>query len=80
MNKTIDFLSNKKNKQRLLRLLKKNGEYLGFRKTEGFIYLLNIGEVDGNAVFIEVALNNGDLTILGTHVGEEVNEFIHIAN
>jgi len=74
MNQTVSFLSNKRNKQRLLSMLKKNGEYLTFSKKDGFIYLLNIGEADGNAVYIEVAMNNGELTILGTHIGDEVNE------
>jgi hypothetical protein len=79
MNQTVNFLSSKRNKQRLLNLLKKNGEYLAFCKKDGFIYLLNIGEADGNPVYLEVAMSNGDLTILGTHVGAEVEELRRIA-
>ena len=72
MTNQIRNLAEKKNKQRLLSMLKEKGEYLAFSKNDGFIYLLHIGQADGQNVYIEVALKNGNLDILGTHKEEAI--------
>lgn len=71
MNNYIKFLSIEKNRERLLRMLKKNGEYLSFNLQHGYIYLVPIGEVEGNTVQLKVGLKNSKLSILGSFMGDE---------
>jgi hypothetical protein len=52
------------NKVRLLKLLKKNGEYLSFNPKLGFIYCLQVGISNGIPVQIKVSMKSGMVKII----------------
>lgn len=53
----------KNNKERLLKLLKTDGEFLEFREKVGFIYAVKIGEAEGMEVMLKIAMLAGNFTI-----------------
>ncbi|WP_121616677.1 hypothetical protein [Virgibacillus halodenitrificans] len=63
IEKFQEFFGRKRNKERLLNLLKREGEFLEFRENVGFIYAIKIGEAENTDIMLKIAMLNGDLTI-----------------
>jgi len=53
-----------RNKNRLLNMLKKHGQFLNFSNVHGYIYSLEVGEVAGKTVSLQVGLKAGKVTII----------------
>lgn len=68
VEKFIKHFSFKRNKERLLNLLKTEGEYVEFIEGSGYIYAVKIGEADGNDVMLKVNMYNGELTIIDAFI------------
>lgn len=68
VEKFIKHFSFKRNKERLLNLLKTEGEYVEFIEGSGYIYAVKIGEADGNDVMLKVNMYNGELTIVDAFI------------
>lgn len=60
----INYYSKKENKEKLLTRLKSEGKYQRLTQTEGYIYTIKIGEVEGQEVSLEVSMKSGTLKIL----------------
>lgn len=58
------FFGMKNNKERLLNLLKNEGEFLEFKEKVGFIYAVKIGEAEGMDVMLKIAMLSGNFTVL----------------
>ncbi|MEK3992670.1 hypothetical protein [Robertmurraya sp. FSL R5-0851] len=61
-NRFLDYFNC--NKGRVLRLLKQEGEYQSFSPEHGYLYLLEVGKVAGNALMLQVGVKSGELIIL----------------
>lgn len=64
IEKIRNFFGMDKNKERLLTLLKKEGEYLEFSELKGFVYAVKIGEAENSEVMLKVAMRQGRFEIL----------------
>lgn len=64
IEKMKNFFSVKRNKDRILNLLKQEGEYVEFKEKVGFIYAVKIGEAEGMDVMLKVSMLNGEFNIL----------------
>lgn len=61
-NRFLDYFN--RNKGRVLRLLKQEGEYQSFSREHGYLYLLEVGKVAGKALKLKVGVKSGELIIL----------------
>ncbi|MEX3623788.1 hypothetical protein [Viridibacillus arvi] len=66
IEKIKNFFNMKRNKDRLLELIKK-GEYIEFEEKIGFIYAVKIGEAEDMDVMLKVSMLNGQFTILDSY-------------
>lgn len=62
------FFGMKRNKERLLALLKSEGEYVEFKEKKGFIYAMKIGESEGMDVMLKVSMLAGKFEILDAFI------------
>jgi hypothetical protein len=77
IEKIQKFFGMKRNKERLLNLLKREGEYLEFKEKIGYIYAVKIGEVEGGMdVMLKVAMLGGNLTVLDAFMREKQEQEI----
>jgi hypothetical protein len=67
------FFGMEKNKQRLIKLLKSEGEYLEFIEKKGYIYAVKIGEAEGKDVMLKVAMLNGKFEIMNAFTRQQVS-------
>lgn len=65
-----------KKKKTLINELKKSGEYQGFSKTNGFVYLLPNGEVDGKSISMRVSIKGGKIKVLDPAVSIPLQKII----
>lgn len=61
------FFGMEKNKERLIDLMKTEGEYLKFSEKQGYIYGVKIGESGGGDVMLKVAMKAGHIEILNSY-------------
>lgn len=66
VEKIKKYFENKRNKERLIELMKQ-GEYLEFVESLGFIYGVKIGEMEGNNLMLRVAMKNGAFKIMDAY-------------
>lgn len=74
IEKIQKFFGMKRNKERLLELLKNKGEFLEFKEKVGFFYAVKIGEVEGMDVMLKVCMFKGEFTILNAFKRMKENE------
>lgn len=67
-----NYFKQKRNADRLFRLLKQHGKYIHFSQTYGYLYEVVVGELDGSKIILEVSLFKGKCQVLG--VRGEKNE------
>lgn len=54
----------KRNKSRVLRLIKQEGEFQSFSPEHGYLYLLEVGKLADKALKLQVGVKSGELIIL----------------
>lgn len=67
IEKIKKYFEMKRNKERLIELMKQ-GEYLEFVESLGFIYGVKIGEAEGNDLMLRVAMKNGEIKVMDAYI------------
>ena len=71
-NRLKMFYSTKRNKSRLISMLKFEGEYLDFVEQKGYVYELKVGEINRFNIILTVAIQNGEVEVLNGFLREGV--------
>lgn len=71
-NRLKMFYSTKRNKSRLISMLKLEGEYLDFVEQKGYVYELKVGEINRFNIILTVAIQNGEVEVLNGFLREGV--------